>query len=100
MQFPTIVYKIGGNHFAANGKTYSYLGVKNQAEFDKLIAAGWFATMAEALEGKTTEAVKAEDSAPVTRLELETKANELGIRFDGRTPDGKLGKLIQEKLGE
>ena len=100
MQFPTIVYKIGGNHFAANGKKYSYLGAKNQAEFKKLISDGWFATMAEALEGKTTEAIKAEDNAPVKREELEAKAKELGIKFDGRTSDNKLGLLIQEKLGE
>jgi hypothetical protein len=33
-----------------------------------------------------------------TREELELKANELGIRFDGRTKDKKLGQLIQDRL--
>jgi len=38
-----------------------------------------------------------DDSAP-TRAELEDKAIELGIRFDGRTKNKKLGQLIQERL--
>jgi hypothetical protein len=40
-----------------------------------------------------------DDAAP-TRTELEAKATELGIRFDGRTKDKKLGQLIQDKLSE
>lgn len=40
-----------------------------------------------------------DDAAP-TRAELEAKAKELGIRFDGRTKDKKLGQLIQDKLSE
>jgi hypothetical protein len=41
-----------------------------------------------------------DDDAPPTRAELEAKATELGIKFDGRTKDKKLGQLIQDKLGE
>jgi hypothetical protein len=40
-----------------------------------------------------------EDAFP-TREELEAKATELGIRFDGRTKDKKLGQLIQDRLSE
>lgn len=40
-----------------------------------------------------------DDAAP-TRAELEAKATELGIRFDGRTKDKKLGQLIQDRLSE
>lgn len=40
-----------------------------------------------------------EDALP-TREELEAKASELGIRFDGRTKDKKLGQLIQDRLSE
>lgn len=39
-----------------------------------------------------------EDEAAPTREELEAKATELGIRFDGRTKDKKLGQLIQDRL--
>lgn len=41
-----------------------------------------------------------EDDALPTREELEAKATELGIRFDGRTKDKKLGQLIQDRLSE
>jgi pyridoxine/pyridoxamine 5'-phosphate oxidase len=39
-----------------------------------------------------------QDDAPPTRAELEAKATELGIKFDGRTKDKKLGQLIQDRL--
>jgi hypothetical protein len=39
-----------------------------------------------------------QDDAPPTREELEAKAAELGIKFDGRTGDKKLGQLIQDRL--
>jgi hypothetical protein len=51
---------------------------------------------------KSVEVAKPEhiaDDAPPTRDELEAKAKELGIKFDGRTKDKKLGQLIQDKLG-
>jgi hypothetical protein len=38
------------------------------------------------------------DDALPTREELEAKAADLGIRFDGRTGDKKLGQLIQDRL--
>jgi len=39
-----------------------------------------------------------EDNEAPTREELETKATELGIKFDGRTSDKKLNSLIESKL--
>lgn len=53
-------------------------------------------------EAKAAEAqaVVPEDDALPTREELEAKATELGIRFDGRTKDKKLGQLIQDRLSE
>jgi hypothetical protein len=38
------------------------------------------------------------DNDPATRDELEAKAQELGIKFDGRTSDKKLNSLIEAKL--
>jgi hypothetical protein len=51
---------------------------------------------------KTAPAVEpaAVDEGAPTRAELEAKATELGIRFDGRTKDKKLGQLIEDKLSE
>jgi hypothetical protein len=46
------------------------------------------------------QAIVPENDALPTREELEAKATELGIRFDGRTKDKKLGQLIQDRLSE
>lgn len=54
------------------------------------------AAQAEAQAVATT--TDPEDDAAPTREELEAKATELGIRFDGRTKDKKLGQLIQDRL--
>jgi len=54
------------------------------------------AAAAQAVEVLDT-APEDDDAAP-TRAELEAKATELGIRFDGRTKDKKLGQLIQDRL--
>ena len=58
---------------------------------------------AEAAAQAAAQAVEVVDTAPEddaapTRAELEAKAKELGIRFDGRTGDKKLGQLIQDRL--
>jgi len=55
------------------------------------------AAQAEAQALEVVEAAPEDDAAP-TRAELEAKAKELGIRFDGRTGDKKLGQLIQDRL--
>jgi hypothetical protein len=47
-----------------------------------------------------TESNPIDEYSEPTRAELETKANELGIKFDGRTRDKKLTQLIQDKLSE
>jgi hypothetical protein len=50
---------------------------------------------------RTAPVVKpvSDDAAP-TRAELQAKAIELRIQFDGRTKDKKLGQLIEDKLSE
>ena len=57
------------------------------------------AAQAQAKAVETVDTVPDDDAAP-TRAELEAKATELGIRFDGRTKDKKLGQLIQDRLSE
>jgi hypothetical protein len=55
------------------------------------------AAQAEAQTVEVVDTAPDDDAAP-TRAELEAKATELGIRFDGRTKDKKLGQLIQDRL--
>jgi hypothetical protein len=58
------------------------------------------AEAAAAAQAAEAQAIIPEDDALPTREELEAKATELGIRFDGRTKDKKLGQLIQDRLSE
>jgi uncharacterized membrane protein len=39
-----------------------------------------------------------DENAPATRAELEQKANELGVKFDGRTNDKRLSEKIEAAL--
>lgn len=55
------------------------------------------AAQAQAQAVEVVDTAPEDDAAP-TRAELEAKAKELGIRFDGRTGDKKLGQLIQDRL--
>jgi hypothetical protein len=96
MIFPTIVYKCPGNHQRAGG-TYDLLPVVDSAELSVALSGGWFLTLPEAIEGK---AVEPADDAPPTRTELEAKASELGLKFDGRTTDRRLAELIDGALSQ
>jgi hypothetical protein len=55
---------------------------------------------AEPAPAPAPEPESVDDETAPTREELEAKATELGIRFDGRTKDKKLGQLIQDRLSE
>lgn len=102
MSYPTIVYRCPGDHQMPGG-TYSYLGVKDEDAMKEAIKDGWCKTLEEAASGKPSksEAPKveevAEDAAP-TRAELEQQADELGIKYDGRTSEAKLLKAITDML--
>lgn len=99
MEFPRLVYKCPGPH-SRQGGTYDYAVVNNEGEHAAQLEAGWFNSMPEAIEGKAVqvdEPAQEEDPAP-TRAELEEKAKELGIAFDGRTSDAKLLAKITEEL--
>jgi hypothetical protein len=95
MTFPTLVYRDKGPHYRIGG-TYDYRAVPDQAAFDAALADGWCATLGEIVDGKPVQAPA--DDAPATREELEAKATELGLKFDGRTNDKKLSAMITEAL--
>lgn len=95
MTFPTLVYKTPGNHRFRNGKTYRYISVANEDELNRAIADGWVKSKEDAIYGIKEEPVS---DAPPTREEMETKAKQLGLKFDGRTSDKKLLTIITEAL--
>ena len=62
-----------------------------------------YADTPAAFDGLEPEAPEADaeahpDDSPATRAELEAKAKELGLTFDGRTTDAKLAERIAEAL--
>lgn len=70
-------------------------GINNRLLREQAEAAAQLAVTVVESEPKSVD----DETAP-TREELEAKATELGIRFDGRTKDKKLGQLIQDRLSE
>lgn len=92
-EFPRMMYKAGGPHDIHGGK-FDTLIAHDEAEKDAAHAAGWRLTTDEARE----HAPVPSDDAPATRAELEAKAKELGIEFDGRTGDKKLAEKIAAAL--
>ena len=108
MHFPAPLYRTPGPYRKGRGlKTYRVAGAKDQAQYDAMIANGWFPSYEEAAAGKiANEIIKAaeafedavdEVSAP-TREELEQKAEELGVSFNKRTSDKKLAERIAAAL--
>lgn len=100
---PTIVYRIPGPHFGPEGKTYDYKGISSFAELNDALSNGWHASLLDALHPPVVESFAVEvnpvdDNQPPTRSELEEKARELKIKFDGRTSDAKLAANIEAAL--
>jgi len=96
----TMLYKWPGPH-DIHGDRYDYKIVPDD-EIQAALAAGWHLTTTDA----KANAKKVLDVPPIpgddeppTREELEQKARELGIQFDGRTRDHKLSKMIADALG-
>lgn len=97
----TMLYKAPGPHQFADGD-FDYIVVDDD-KIEETLAQGWFLTTGEAqaalkAQRSPAPAPAPADTAPPTRAELEQKAKELGIEFDGRTSDKKLGERIAEKL--
>ena len=108
MHFPAPLYRTPGPYRKGKGlKTYRVAGAKDQAQYDAMIANGWFQSYEEAVAGKAAdvivEAAEAfeeavdEVSGP-TREELEQKAEELGVSFNKRTSNRKLAERIAAAL--
>jgi hypothetical protein len=93
--FPRMIYKAGGPHEFNEGR-FDYIIVGDEEELARELAAGWRLTTADALAPRIDPVPN--DDAPPTRAELESKAHELHIKFDGRTNDEKLAGKIAAKL--
>jgi hypothetical protein len=99
-EFPQALYRMPGAQTAL---------VHDAEQRDAHFTDGWHASEDEAqaaLDAEEAAKLKAAPpTAPVppapaapTRAEFEQKAKELGLKFDGRTTDAKLGEAIDAKL--
>lgn len=87
-----MLYKLG-NHIEIEGSKFEY-AIVDEKEVDEKLKEGWYLTTTEAKK------VDSNNDGDVTREEIEHKAKELGIKFDGRMSDKNLLAKIEEKLGE
>ena len=103
-EFPRMLYLTPGPE-PMHGGMFSTLIVGDADEQADALARGWALTTPDALALKAEADARAKapdqapaDDAPPTRAELEQKAAELGLKFDGRTSDKKLRDLIAATL--
>lgn len=110
-EFPRMLYRCGGPVSLQEG-AFSTLIVDDGEQCDAATSDGWFLTPGDAKAAQdAADAARAAEAAqraasdlaalensPPTRAELEAKAAELGIRFDGRTSDRKLTDMIRVAL--
>ena len=104
MEFPVYVFRKAKTK-REDGSKFDTLLVQDIDHRIDALNDGWYSTVIEALEDRQESKEAEEEStqnenAPPTREELEAKATELGLKFDGRTSDRKLSALIAEILGE
>jgi hypothetical protein len=94
---PTILYRVPGAHFGPPGVTYDYRGIDTQEALEAALADGWHESLAAAMAPPEAAPAPA-DEAPVMRAELDQKAEELGIKVDGRWSDKRLIAEIEAKM--
>jgi len=93
MEFPRSLFKSPGDQWVGGG-SFAIEHVEDLAQYHAAKKAGWFDSVPEALDAWRNGTPVADD-APPTRDELEQKARELGIKFDGRTTDAALLRRIE-----
>jgi hypothetical protein len=104
MEFPRMVVRVGTAWVLESG-TYDLATANNADHLAALLADGWHvdqyaakAAGTEAVSARVDHEPEAPEDHPPTRAELERKAHELGLKFDGRTGDKKLSAMIAAAL--
>ncbi len=117
MIYPCHVYCSPGPYqTTAKAPTWGCKTVNDAAEHNAALCDGWHDSKSAAIEAakrpakphkpdvigqnqtQSEPAPAVEDSAPPTRAEIEAKAAELGLKFDGRTSDKRLLERIEAAL--
>lgn len=102
--YPIFVYRKAEKD-REDGSAFDTKTIFNDYELAGAILMGWHYDVLSALSpedkpsaGADNVVNPADDNLPPTRDELELKASELGLKFDGRTSDRKLSAMIDEAL--
>jgi hypothetical protein len=112
MNYPAMLYRAPGPHqFDGYAPGFAWVIVNSEAEQQAHEADGWHASPdlakaahkaaiaeAEAVDLGEAAADETATRAEPTRAELEQKADELGIKYDGRVSDRTIAKRIGEAL--
>ena len=92
-RFPQMLFRAGRELITDSGPMDTFI-VADDAALSAALADGWHESPAA-----TSKAVEIPpDEAPPTRAELEQKATELGIKWDGRWGDKRLSDAISAAL--
>ena len=87
-EFPKALYRVPGHDVVTDSGPCAVRVVADADEQKAALADGWRLSSPEAHAPQTAS------EAPPTRAELEQKAAELGIKFDGRWGDKRLAEAI------
>ena len=104
MQFPRAVYRCPGPHHGPPGHTYESKSVPDANAHHAALQAGWHASLPAAcglvpsLVPAPVASLPEDDDAPPSRHDLEAQALKMGLKFDGRTSDAKLARMIDEAI--
>lgn len=103
-EYPLMMYR-SGSQMKWDGGLWDTLVVIDVAEHESAIADGWMSPAEAYAKANQPEAMQppqliesVDEISPPTREELETKAKELGIKFDGRWGDKRLSDAIEQAL--
>ncbi len=101
-QFPQALYRQPGRDVETDSGWCAYAIAADAEALEAALADGWHATPPEAAAANKpadpAAPVVPDDNAPPTRAELERKATELHIKFDGRWSDKRLAEVIAAAL--
>lgn len=93
-KYPQMLYRAGGTQ-VFHGVTVDVCIVHDEVSYKAATSHGWVDSPALAEKSATPREQLTE---PPTRAELEQKATELGITFDGRTGNRKLTESIEAAM--
>lgn len=93
-RFPQMLYRVPGHDVRTDSGPCATRVVVDVDDLADALADGWHETSPAAAEAFAAT----REDAPPTRSELEQKATEIGVKFDGRTSDKKLRDLIAAAL--